>query len=342
MDEPCSALDPIATARIEDLMQEIKSEYTIVIVTHNMQQAARVSDRTAFFTAEVNREQRHPHRRARRVRPTPRRSSRTRPTSGRRTTSPAASAERRATRSVTHYTVRARGAHASQVEVMGVQRRPEPRAHARGARRRATRALAAAAIAADDDIDAMNVSLTERCYDLLARENPMAVDLRLVVSVVRVTADARAHRRPGAAGRRSWRPSSHCSPQRARASTSCCVMADAGRRAVPRRRCGPGRPTTSTLADRSSPTGSRGDGPAASSSSPRRCSRLDGPDAAAIALRTLDGRARPSTASPTTPPILGSRIRYLHHRRPAAPRRRGPVMARAPAGATWTAREVRR
>jgi phosphate transport system ATP-binding protein len=54
MDEPCSALDPIATARIEDLMQEIKSEYTIVIVTHNMQQAARVSDRTAFFTTEVN------------------------------------------------------------------------------------------------------------------------------------------------------------------------------------------------------------------------------------------------------------------------------------------------
>jgi phosphate transport system ATP-binding protein len=54
MDEPCSALDPIATARIEDLMQEIKSSYTIVIVTHNMQQAARVSDRTAFFTTEVN------------------------------------------------------------------------------------------------------------------------------------------------------------------------------------------------------------------------------------------------------------------------------------------------
>ncbi|MFP5298101.1 MAG: phosphate ABC transporter ATP-binding protein PstB [Actinomycetota bacterium] len=57
MDEPCSALDPIATGRIEDLMVELKSEYTIVIVTHNMQQAARVSDRTAFFTAEVNEEQ---------------------------------------------------------------------------------------------------------------------------------------------------------------------------------------------------------------------------------------------------------------------------------------------
>ncbi|WP_375003879.1 phosphate ABC transporter ATP-binding protein PstB [Aeromicrobium sp. CTD01-1L150] len=51
MDEPCSALDPIATARIETLMQELRSDYTIVIVTHNMQQAARVSDRTAFFTA---------------------------------------------------------------------------------------------------------------------------------------------------------------------------------------------------------------------------------------------------------------------------------------------------
>jgi phosphate transport system ATP-binding protein len=57
MDEPCSALDPIATGRIEDLMQEIKNEYSIVIVTHNMQQAARVSDMTAFFTAEVNEEQ---------------------------------------------------------------------------------------------------------------------------------------------------------------------------------------------------------------------------------------------------------------------------------------------
>jgi phosphate transport system ATP-binding protein len=54
MDEPCSALDPIATQRIEDLMQELVEDYTIVIVTHNMQQAARVSDRTAFFTVEVS------------------------------------------------------------------------------------------------------------------------------------------------------------------------------------------------------------------------------------------------------------------------------------------------
>ena len=54
MDEPCSALDPIATTRIEELMQDLKNDYSIVIVTHNMQQAARVSDRTAFFVTEVN------------------------------------------------------------------------------------------------------------------------------------------------------------------------------------------------------------------------------------------------------------------------------------------------
>jgi phosphate transport system ATP-binding protein len=53
MDEPCSALDPISTGRIEDLMMELKRDYSIVIVTHNMQQAARVSDMTAFFTVEL-------------------------------------------------------------------------------------------------------------------------------------------------------------------------------------------------------------------------------------------------------------------------------------------------
>ena len=53
MDEPCSALDPISTGRIEDLMLELKETYSIVIVTHNMQQAARVSDMTAFFTVQL-------------------------------------------------------------------------------------------------------------------------------------------------------------------------------------------------------------------------------------------------------------------------------------------------
>jgi phosphate transport system ATP-binding protein len=54
MDEPCSALDPIATLRIEELMLELKEDYSIIIVTHNMQQAARVSDRTAFFNVKLN------------------------------------------------------------------------------------------------------------------------------------------------------------------------------------------------------------------------------------------------------------------------------------------------
>jgi phosphate transport system ATP-binding protein len=59
MDEPCSALDPISTGRIEDLMLELKELYSIVIVTHNMQQAARVSDRTAFFTVELDEGEQH-------------------------------------------------------------------------------------------------------------------------------------------------------------------------------------------------------------------------------------------------------------------------------------------
>ena len=64
MDEPCSALDPISTLAIEDLIGDLKASYTIVIVTHNMQQAARVSDRTAFFNLAGDR----PTRPARRVR----------------------------------------------------------------------------------------------------------------------------------------------------------------------------------------------------------------------------------------------------------------------------------
>jgi phosphate transport system ATP-binding protein len=59
MDEPCSALDPISTSAIEDLIHELKSEYTIVIVTHNMQQAARVSDETGFFNLKATGEPGH-------------------------------------------------------------------------------------------------------------------------------------------------------------------------------------------------------------------------------------------------------------------------------------------
>jgi phosphate transport system ATP-binding protein len=61
MDEPASALDPIATARIEDLMHDLKREYTIVVVTHNMQQAARVADMTAFFSVDMHEDGRGRH-----------------------------------------------------------------------------------------------------------------------------------------------------------------------------------------------------------------------------------------------------------------------------------------
>ena len=87
MDEPCSALDPIATLKIEDLMRELATDYTIVIVTHNMQQAARVSDYTAFLmmrpdrAGRAGRVQRHGHA-----------LHHSEATSGPRTTSPAGSA----------------------------------------------------------------------------------------------------------------------------------------------------------------------------------------------------------------------------------------------------------
>ena len=68
MDEPASALDPIATGAIEELMRELKSQFTIVVVTHNMQQATRVSDRTAFFYVLTDSADRYPHGRAGRVR----------------------------------------------------------------------------------------------------------------------------------------------------------------------------------------------------------------------------------------------------------------------------------
>jgi phosphate transport system ATP-binding protein len=61
MDEPCSALDPISTGKIEDLMLELKERYSIVIVTHNMQQAARVSDMTAFLIVELDADETHRH-----------------------------------------------------------------------------------------------------------------------------------------------------------------------------------------------------------------------------------------------------------------------------------------
>ena len=94
LDEPASALDPISTAAIEDLMHELKQDYTLVIVTHNMQQAARVADMTAFFSLEVTETTGTASSSSTTRR---RRSSPTRATSGPRTTSPDGSAEMRVT-----------------------------------------------------------------------------------------------------------------------------------------------------------------------------------------------------------------------------------------------------
>ena len=60
MDEPCSALDPISTGKIEDLMMELKKDYSIIVVTHNMQQAARVSDMTAFLMVQLDDDEENP------------------------------------------------------------------------------------------------------------------------------------------------------------------------------------------------------------------------------------------------------------------------------------------
>ena len=90
MDEPCSALDPISTLAIEDLIGELQEQYTVVIVTHNMQQAARVSDQTAFFNLAAQGSRASSSRSVR-----PRRSSPTRTRRRPRTTSPEGSAEAR-------------------------------------------------------------------------------------------------------------------------------------------------------------------------------------------------------------------------------------------------------
>ena len=147
MDEPASALDPISTTRIEDLIHELKRDYTIVIVTHNMQQAARVADMTAFFSVEVREDGRaataSSSSTTRR-----RRSSRTRPTSAPRTTSRGGSDERWPSVEF-HEPRRARG------ELPGAGRgRPRARCAARSTRcRRRTSSSATRSIAFDDEID---------------------------------------------------------------------------------------------------------------------------------------------------------------------------------------------
>ena len=176
MDEPCSALDPISTAAIEDLMVELKKEFTIVIVTHNMQQAARVADKTAFFSVELD-------RRAASSAPAysssttrRRRSSPTPPTSGRRTTSQDGSGER----GDVHAEVRRASADppstrsSTQLEAtLQEQGSARPPLDPRRARTRSTRQdveLADEVIAFDDEIDAAVRSRSSRQVErILAR-----------------------------------------------------------------------------------------------------------------------------------------------------------------------------
>ena len=166
MDEPCSALDPIATARIEDLMQELKDQYTIIIVTHNMQQAARVSDRTAFFTTEVERRERHPHRRCSSSTTAPTRCSRTRATSAPRTTSPAGSAEERRRMTETAHPTFHQQLDEMQRDLIRLAARRDRDDHARHRRccSTSTCSRAQALIDGDDVIDALTLDIEERCF----------------------------------------------------------------------------------------------------------------------------------------------------------------------------------
>ena len=186
MDEPCSALDPIATARVEDLMQELKTKYTIIIVTHNMQQAARVSDRTAFFSVEIN------------------------PESDRRT-GVLVEYDRtgedilhtlgRAYRELHHRTVRLMALEEIRksfhqqlddikqhvIELAGMVVEVIPRA---------TQALLDADLTAaqsvidnDDVLDAKSLEIEEECHRIFALQQPMASDLRAISTAVRLNWD---------------------------------------------------------------------------------------------------------------------------------------------------------
>ena len=184
MDEPCSALDPISTGRIEDLMLELKQQYSIVIVTHNMQQAARVSDRTAFLTVDLDDDEKNrsgPPRRVRRhredlhepVRLADRglrhRQGRLAMSEATRTPLPGGAAD-------------ARGAGARRAR----HGRQRARAHARGACEHQDVELASIVIADDDRIDGRYLEVHQGVLSLLARQAPVATDLRLVAAVLHV------------------------------------------------------------------------------------------------------------------------------------------------------------
>ena len=184
MDEPCSALDPISTGRIEDLMMELKENYSIVIVTHNMQQAARVSDMTAFFTVELDDGEQAPHGPRRRVR-----------RDGQDLHEP----RRQAHGGLRHGQVRlmAREAHRLhfQDELRDARgagarrarpRRDDARPHAGGARAPGHRARRRSSSHDDDRIDGRYLEVHQGILSLLALQAPVAGDLRVVAALLHV------------------------------------------------------------------------------------------------------------------------------------------------------------
>ena len=186
-DEPCSALDPISTAKIEELIDELKDDYTIVIVTHNMQQAARVSDFTAFMylgeLIEFDATEQDVHRAA--------------ATGARRTTSPAASADAtaaaRTTTMMNEHTAKAFDVDLQELDPHG---RRDGRAGREADRRRGRCAGAARRRAAPSAsspptprIDALQREIEEKAVLTIARRQPMAVDLREIVGALRIAND---------------------------------------------------------------------------------------------------------------------------------------------------------
>ena len=187
MDEPCSALDPISTGRIEDLMLELKQTYSIVIVTHNMQQAARVSDMTAFFIVELDADE--DSRTGRLVEYDATEKIFTNPArhSAPRTTSPASSARWR--RCPTQRSASTSSDELAQLEdqaLGGWTSSIEQLDRALEAVEHQDVELAEFVIADDDRIDGRYLEVHQGILSLLALQAPVATDLRLVAALLHV------------------------------------------------------------------------------------------------------------------------------------------------------------
>ena len=176
MDEPCSALDPISTGKIEELIFQLKEQYTIVIVTHNMQQAARVAEFTGFFLLGKMIE----------FDKTEKDISRIPPTSGRKITSQADSdKEVRIMRTRFQQQMESYGRNCSAWEVWRSSRwtapaRPTPSAISRAAR---------LVLENESLINAAEREIDEMAFDILATQQPTAVDLRFILAVTKINAD---------------------------------------------------------------------------------------------------------------------------------------------------------